>query len=50
MAAITKDNVDAALDHVVNKREDFLNGLTNLIDKNLETGNLAYEGLPGQEQ
>lgn len=50
MAAITKDNVDAALDHVVNKREDFLNGLPDLIDKNLETGNLAYEGLPGQEQ
>ena len=50
MPAITSDNVDAAIEHVVTKREDFLAGLPELTAKNLETGNIAYEGLPGQKQ
>lgn len=50
MPAITADNVDAATEHVVTDRDAFLAGLTDLINKNLETGNIAYEGLPGQEQ
>lgn len=50
MPAITADNVDDAIEHVVTDRDSFLSGLTELINGNLETGNIAYEGLPGQEQ
>lgn len=50
MPAITKENVDAALEHVVTDREAFLDELPALTDENLETGNIAYEGLPGQEK
>jgi ribose transport system substrate-binding protein len=48
MPAITTDNVDAAIKHVVSNRKDFLAGLTKLTDDNLQSGNVAYEGLPGQ--
>ncbi|MEU9823094.1 substrate-binding domain-containing protein [Pseudonocardia alni] len=48
MPAITTANVDAALGHVVTDRERFLAELPALIEKNLETGRLADEGLPGQ--
>jgi ribose transport system substrate-binding protein len=50
MPAITKDNVDVAIQHVVTQRQQFLAGLTDLINKNLETGDIAYEGIPGQKQ
>ncbi|GAA0430146.1 ribose transport system substrate-binding protein [Leifsonia naganoensis] len=50
MPAITKDNVDAAIEHVVTDRKKFLSGLTDLINGNLKTGNISYEGLPGQKQ
>ena len=50
MPAITAENVDAAIEHVVTDRDAFLSGLTELINGNLKTGNIAYEGLPGQEQ
>jgi ribose transport system substrate-binding protein len=50
MPAITKDNVDVAIQHVVTERQQFLDGLTDLINKNLETGDIAYEGIPGQKQ
>jgi ribose transport system substrate-binding protein len=50
MPAITKDNVDVAIQHVVTERQQFLDGLSDLIKKNLETGDLAYEGIPGQKQ
>jgi ribose transport system substrate-binding protein len=50
MPAITKDNVDVAIQHVVTDREQFLKGLTELINSNLETGDIAYEGIPGQKQ
>ncbi|NRG43047.1 substrate-binding domain-containing protein [Rathayibacter sp. VKM Ac-2835] len=50
MPAITADNVDAAMEHVVTDRDSFLAGLTDLINENLKTGNIAYEGLPGQEK
>jgi ribose transport system substrate-binding protein len=50
MPAITKDNVDAAIKHVVTDRKEFLAGLTKLTNENLKTGNVAYEGLPGQSK
>ncbi|AMO61411.1 substrate-binding domain-containing protein [Mycolicibacterium phlei] len=50
MPAITKDNVDVAIQHVVTERQQFLDGLSDLIKKNLETGDIAYEGIPGQKQ
>jgi ribose transport system substrate-binding protein len=50
MPAITKENVDVAYEHVVSKRADFLAGLSDLTNKNLETGDIAYEGIPGQKQ
>ena len=31
-------------------REQFLKGLTDLTNRNLETGDIAYEGIPGQKQ
>jgi ribose transport system substrate-binding protein len=50
MPAITKDNVDVAIQHVVTDRQKFLDGLVELTDKNLQTGDIAYEGIPGQKQ
>lgn len=50
MPAITKDNVDVAMEHVVTKRADFLSTISGLTEKNLETGDIAYEGIPGQKQ
>jgi ribose transport system substrate-binding protein len=50
MPAITKDNVDVAIQHVVTERQQFLDGLSDLTTKNLETGDIAYEGIPGQKQ
>lgn len=49
MPAITKDNVDVAIQHVVTERQKFLDGLSDLTAKNLETGDIAYEGIPGQK-
>ncbi|WP_237568140.1 substrate-binding domain-containing protein [Mycolicibacterium lacusdiani] len=48
MPAITKENVDVAIEHVVTERQKFLEGLTALTTENLKTGNIAYEGIPGQ--
>lgn len=50
MPAITKDNVDVAIEHVVTERQKFLDGLTELTAQNLKTGDIAYEGIPGQTQ
>lgn len=50
MPAITQENVDVAIQHVVTERQQFLDGLSELITKNLETGDIAYEGIPGQKQ
>ena len=50
MPAITKDNVDVALQHVVTDRQKFLDGLSELTAQNLKTGDIAYEGIPGQKQ
>ncbi|VEG51215.1 monosaccharide ABC transporter substrate-binding protein, CUT2 family [Mycolicibacterium aurum] len=50
MPAITQDNVDVAIQHVVTERQQFLDGLSELTKKNLETGDIAYEGIPGQKQ
>ena len=50
MPAITKDNVDVAIQHVVTDRQKFLAGLSQLTAQNLKTGDIAYEGIPGQKQ
>ncbi len=50
MPAITKDNVDVAYQHVVSERAKFLAGLSELSSQNLKTGDIAYEGIPGQKQ
>ena len=50
MPAITKDNVDVAYQHVVSDRAQFLAGLSALTAANLKTGDIAYEGIPGQKQ
>ncbi|MGB6050603.1 MAG: sugar ABC transporter xylitol/L-sorbitol-binding protein XypA, partial [Rhodococcus sp. (in: high G+C Gram-positive bacteria)] len=48
MPAITAENVDVAIEHVVTDRQAFLDGLVALTDENLESGDIAYEGIPGQ--
>lgn len=48
MPAIDKTNVDATIEHVVTKKDDFLKTIPTLIKDNMVSGNLAYEGLPGQ--
>jgi len=50
MPAITKDNVDVAIQHVVTERQKFLDGLGELTAQNLKTGDIAYEGIPGQKK
>jgi ribose transport system substrate-binding protein len=50
MPAITKDNVDVAIQHVVTERPKFLDGLGELTAQNLKSGDIAYEGIPGQKQ
>jgi ribose transport system substrate-binding protein len=49
MPAITQENVDVAIQHVVTERQQFLDGLVEMTQKNLETGDIAYEGIPGQK-
>lgn len=48
MPAITADNVDDAMKNVVTDREAFLETLSTLVNENLESGNIAFENLPGQ--
>lgn len=48
MPAVTSANVNDAFKNVVTEREKFIEGLPALIEENLKTGNIAYEGLPGQ--
>ncbi|MET0454348.1 MAG: substrate-binding domain-containing protein [Mycobacterium sp.] len=50
MPAITQENVDVAIQHVVTDRQKFLDGLGELTAQNLKTGDIAYEGIPGQKQ
>lgn len=50
MPAITKDNVDEAIGHVVTERDAFLKNLSEMTNKNLKSGNIAYEGLTGQSE
>lgn len=50
MPAIDETNVVDAMKNVVTEREAFLEGLAELVAANLEAGNIAYEGLPGQER
>ena len=49
MPKITKDNVDVAMKHVVTDRSEFLKDLPDLTATNLKTGDIAQEGIPGQE-
>ncbi len=48
MPKITKENVGVAMEHVVTDRQAFLEQLPTLTTENLKTGNIAYEGIPGQ--
>ena len=48
MPKITAENVDPAIAHVVTDRDAFLAQLPQLTTQNLQTGDIAYEGLPGQ--
>lgn len=50
MPAITADNVDEAIEHVVTERPAFLKGLTKMTNDNLISGDIAYEGLTGQSK
>ncbi|MDQ4504023.1 substrate-binding domain-containing protein [Sinomonas sp. ASV322] len=50
MPAITAANVDDAIKNVVTNRQAFIDGLPALIDSNVSSGNIAYEGLPGQKK
>ena len=50
MPQITQENVDVAIEHVVTDRKAFLAKLPDLTAKNLETGDIAYEGIPGQQR
>lgn len=50
MPAVTSENVDDAMKNVVTDREEFLADLPALIDENLAAGDIAYEGLPGQDR
>jgi ribose transport system substrate-binding protein len=50
MPKITQENVEDAITHVVTEREAFLEQLPQMTEENLKTGNIAYEGLPGQEK
>ena len=50
MPKITKENVDVAMQHVVTDRQAFLDALPQLTAENLKTGNIAYEGIAGQEK
>lgn len=50
MPRITKENVAVATEHVVTDRPAFLAELPELTTKNLKTGNIAYEGIPGQTE
>jgi ribose transport system substrate-binding protein len=50
MPPITKENVEDAIKHVVSEREPFLASLSKLTDGNLQSGNVAYEALPGQQK
>lgn len=50
MPAVTTENVEDAMTNVVTDREAFLRELPALIDENLDAGDIAYEGLPGQNR
>jgi ribose transport system substrate-binding protein len=48
MPKITKENVGVAMQHVVTERQAFLDQIPALTADNLATGNIAFEGIPGQ--
>ncbi|MGO1629815.1 substrate-binding domain-containing protein [Microbacterium sp.] len=50
MPAVTGENVEDTMKNVVTERDPFLENLPTLIDENLAAGNIAYEGLEGQER
>ncbi|MDO5724352.1 MAG: substrate-binding domain-containing protein [Flaviflexus sp.] len=50
MPEINPDNVGQAMEHVVTGHKDFVKTIPDLVDDNLKSGNIAYEGLPGQEK
>ncbi len=48
MPPVTSDNVDAVVKNVVTEQSAFVKNLPKLVDSNVTSGNIAYEGLPGQ--
>lgn len=50
MPEINPENVDQAMEHVVTGHDDFVKKIADLVDDNMKSGNIAYEGLPGQEK
>ncbi|WP_432491834.1 substrate-binding domain-containing protein [Kineococcus auxinigenes] len=48
MPRITQENVDVAIQHVVTEREQFLADLPAMTEENLQSGDIADEGIPGQ--
>lgn len=48
MPGITPENVDDAMKNVVTERAAFLEQLSDLVNENLKSGNIAFENLPGQ--
>ena len=50
MPPVTQDNVDAVIGHVVTDSATLLNQIPQLTEDNLKTGDIAFEGLPGQNK
>ncbi len=50
MPKINKENVGVAMQHVVTDRQAFLDQIPALTADNLTTGNIAFEGIPGQTE
>lgn len=48
MPAVTEENVDEVEADVVSERDEFLDGLSELVEDNLESGDIAYQGLSNQ--
>lgn len=48
MPPITTDNIDQVMDHVVSGKDQFLKELPALVERNVRTGDIANEDLPGQ--
>jgi len=48
MPPITSQNIDVVTEHVVTQKDQFLQQLPALVEKNLDSGRIANENIPGQ--